>query len=189
MFHIPVLLQDLLPPEATTEASGRKTMFWEYGTVDGWGGRLFNTSLGYLTGFLVFCSLMLPQCSHGKFQKKESGGRTENSKPTTIAEAPTVSADEPPRAGDAKGAEPVRDRAPDVPLKPTRPVPEVSSTVSVRPTELSEPFRNPDLGWVSYDFAASTAPGAAKVSPFVSSVYSNFFSWGDLEPAEGIYEW
>jgi len=61
--------------------------------------------------------------------------------------------------------------------------------VVFRPTELDYPFRNPDKGWVSYDFNPVTSPGGAELTPLTSTVYTNFISWGDLEPYEGQYRW
>jgi len=58
-----------------------------------------------------------------------------------------------------------------------------------RPNELLLPLRNPDKGWIAYDFTPISHPGKAMMSPAVSTVYSNYFSWGDLEPYEGQYRW
>jgi hypothetical protein len=58
-----------------------------------------------------------------------------------------------------------------------------------KPSELDYPLRNPDKGWIAYDFNPIRSPGGAEITPLASTVYTNFISWGDLEPYEGQYRW
>jgi Beta-galactosidase len=57
------------------------------------------------------------------------------------------------------------------------------------PAEVSTAFRNPGMGWLIYSFQPVQRPGAAQTTPLASTVYSNYFTWADLEPVEGHYRW
>jgi hypothetical protein len=59
--------------------------------------------------------------------------------------------------------------------------------VVVTPAENDVAMRNPGKGWLAYDFDPVAAPGGAKLSEYIDEVYTNYFSWGDLEPYEGQY--
>ena len=61
--------------------------------------------------------------------------------------------------------------------------------VEYAPLEIATVFRNPDKGWIAYDFTPIENPGKAEMVPAISTVYTNYLSWGDLEPYEGQYRW
>jgi hypothetical protein len=57
------------------------------------------------------------------------------------------------------------------------------------PTEITTAFRNPDKGWITYDFNPVLDPGGGKSASTSSIFYTNAIAWGDLEPYQGIYRW
>ncbi len=61
------------------------------------------------------------------------------------------------------------------------------------PLESQQAFRNPGKGWVVTNTAPDRAPaaisGGGVPPPFVDTIYSNYFTWAMLEPAEGQYRW
>src|SRR5438093_4334375 len=65
------------------------------------------------------------------------------------------------------------------------------------PAEITTAFRNPDMGWLTYVFRPVARPNSAfpggpreaRTTPLSSTVYTNYFTWADLEPVEGYYRW
>jgi hypothetical protein len=65
--------------------------------------------------------------------------------------------------------------------------PAIDSVLIAKPPPVTTAFRNPRMGWVVYDFYPFTDKPVAN-TPLASVIFSNFFSWGDLEPVEGQYD-
>jgi hypothetical protein len=61
--------------------------------------------------------------------------------------------------------------------------------VEQRPAEVSTVFRNPHMGWLIYAFRPISHPSMAQTTPVASTVYTNYFTWAELEPVEGLYRW
>lgn len=64
-----------------------------------------------------------------------------------------------------------------------------SNQVNVKPTEITAPFRNPGMGWLTYVFDPIKNPGVAQDTPLASAVYTNYLTWADMEPVEGTFNW
>ncbi len=70
-------------------------------------------------------------------------------------------------------------------------------TITFTPKEIDEPLKNPGMGWATYDFfpfkgRSSQYPDAGAGDTvhkyYLSSfAYSNYYTWRDLEPEEGVY--
>lgn len=70
----------------------------------------------------------------------------------------------------------------------TDPPPGATELTQFIPEKNNAAFRNPGKGWVVYDFAPASSGAIDSNTPLASLVYSNYFSWGDLEPTEGGYD-
>lgn len=60
-----------------------------------------------------------------------------------------------------------------------------------RPQEILQPLKNPDMGWTTYSFKPYTDTAAVfggQMSKYSTNIYSNYFSWRELEPSEGVYD-
>ena len=68
------------------------------------------------------------------------------------------------------------------------PPPNSNDRTEFVPQHNNAAFRNPGKGWVVYDFTPTSGGSIAHNTPLASLVYSNYFSWGDLEPTEGGYD-
>src|SRR3989344_3008678 len=70
--------------------------------------------------------------------------------------------------------------------------PNVSSaqTVVFEPREIQTAFKNPYMGWVIYDWNGKS-PGVSVSgdTPLSSTVLAYNFTWADLEPSQGAYNW
>jgi len=63
--------------------------------------------------------------------------------------------------------------------------------ITYTPREILQPLKNPDMGWTTYSFKPYTdtvAVFGGQMSKYTTNVYSNYFSWRDLEPEEGVYD-
>lgn len=63
--------------------------------------------------------------------------------------------------------------------------------VTYRPQEILQPIKNPNMGWTAYSFKPytdTTAVFGGQMSRYSTNLYSNYFSWRELEPAEGVYD-
>ena len=68
---------------------------------------------------------------------------------------------------------------------------EKPETVIYTPQEILQPLKNPNMGWTTYSFKPytdTTAVFGGQMSKYSTNLYSNYFSWRELEPSEGVYD-
>ncbi len=71
------------------------------------------------------------------------------------------------------------------------PISSEESRIVYKPQEIQYPLKNPDTGWINYSFSPFTdfTPlYSGSSSKYSTTCYSNYFTWRDLEPQEGVYD-
>lgn len=68
---------------------------------------------------------------------------------------------------------------------------DTAEKVLYTPQEILQPLKNPNMGWTTYSFKPytdTTAVFGGQMSKYSTNIYSNYFSWRELEPSEGVYD-